>query len=367
MARLRSKSARDEAAEKATENTTQEGAEEQAPQTEENPVTVTEPEVEQTVDADTENTDAAQPAESGESGDEQAQAPAQAQVEGEGGEAPAEKSKDDLEAEFRAKCEEAVENSDESTGSVPEIFVAKVLDAYRALPSTASKSLVKNWLGEEMRQALIDTKINRARALSDINAKVQDASTRRSAAAPAKPSKSPNDVYLESCLALDLAKQFVPRPKDEELDDNFGEQYSQRYADLTAEGGEVQKYLTWLNAAEAERGDEPEVDQVVKNAAKLASGRAVGGRKSSTKRTGGSTGGPRRNVGAHIEEFLAQADPNAEYTVADVANYSSTEYGEDHPSPGAVAARLFPSSGKASTIQGFEQVPGVEPKKIRKI
>ena len=362
MARLRSKTTRDEAAEKAVD-TTQEGAEEQAPQTvEENDVTVTEPEVEQTDDA--EQTDSEATTESTESGDA-----TQAPAEGEAAEAPAEKSKDDLEAEFRAKCEEAVDNSDESTGSVPEIFVAAVLDAYRNLPSTASKSLVKNWLGEEMRQALIDVKINRARALSDINAKVQDASTRRSAAAPAKPSKSPNDVYLESCLALDLAKQFVPRPKDEELDDNFGEQYSQRYADLTAEGGEVQKYLTWLNATEAERGDEPEVDTVVKNAAKLASGRAVGGRKSSTKRAGGggSTGGPRRNVGTHIDEFLAQADPSAEYTVADVANFSSSEYGEDHPSPGAVAARLFPTTGKPSTISGFEQVPGVEPKKIRKI
>lgn len=344
--------------------TAQEGADEQAPETsnEESTVTVTEPEVEAPEAADVDNAETA-------TDSTNESAPAQADAAAESNEAPVEKSKDDLEAEFRQATEDAVELADTDTGSVPEIGVDKVLTAYRALPSTASKSAVKNWLGEEMRDALIAVKIGRARALADINTAVQDASMRRSAAAPAKPSKSAREVYLDHCLALDIAKQFVVRPSDEELGEGWNEEYHQRYADYVTDGGPVAQYLAWLAKSEAERGDEPEVDAVVKNAAKLASGRAVGARKSSGSRrsSGGTSSGVRRNVGAHIEEFLAQADPGQEYTIAEVANFNSSEYGEDHPSPGAVAARLTPAGGKASTIPGFEVVPNSEPKKIRKI
>lgn len=283
-------------------------------------------------------------------------------------EAPAEKTPDELHQEFVNAVETVVLEADDTTGAANEASLSKALIAYRALPSSNAKSKARNWVSDDMRVALIDRDIPRARALADISKAVTDATTRRSAAAPARPAKTETEQYIDRLITLNLAGQFVTPPK--ELDENWKERFDQAWADLfTGDDSPVEVYRAWLAKSEEERGDEPDVDQLVKDAAKIAAGRGVGGRKSSgpRKASAGGGSGKRGDVAKHIAEFLATVEVGTEHTVAEVSNFHSTEYQADGPSAGAVAARLFPAGDKPSTIPGFEFVEGSSPKKIRKI
>ena len=54
----------------------------------------------------------------------------------------------------------------------------------------------------------------------------------------------------------------------------------------------------------------------------------------------GTYTGPRRDVAAHIESAFADVPSGTFLTVAAIAGHSSDTYGDDHPSSGAVWARL---------------------------
>jgi len=43
-------------------------------------------------------------------------------------------------------------------------------------------------------------------------------------------------------------------------------------------------------------------------------------------------------------------------TVTEISKADSDEYGDDHPTTGAVSARLFPKSGKPQLPEGIEEV-----------
>lgn len=62
----------------------------------------------------------------------------------------------------------------------------------------------------------------------------------------------------------------------------------------------------------------------------------------------------RRDIGLHIEHVFASAEPGDFLTVAEIRRRPSPEYADSPPSGGAIAARLFPASGRMT-------VPGVSP------
>ncbi|MEU4066634.1 hypothetical protein AB0F25_30350 [Streptomyces wedmorensis] len=275
------------------------------------------------------------------------------------------KSADDLYADFQTAVTGAVERSDPQTGAVPEKDMADLLAAYKLLASTGrnSKSDGKTWIAEVMRKTLVDGNMPGATAYANINKAVNEASSRRTTTAAPKPTVSPTEAYVARYVSQALAAQFIPVP--EGLDDNWQQQYNE-VMDRESKG--VEAYKAWLAKPEAERGDEPEgLSQILKDAAKLGQGRAVGRKASGTRRTGGSTGGTRRDVKKHIEEFLESVESGTEHAVAAIAHFKSSEYPDGDASPGAVAARLFPTGGKDSNIQGFESVTDDGPRRIRKV
>ncbi|WP_329101716.1 DUF262 domain-containing protein [Micromonospora sp. NBC_01699] len=62
----------------------------------------------------------------------------------------------------------------------------------------------------------------------------------------------------------------------------------------------------------------------------------------------------RRDIAAHIVSAFAAVPPGAFLTVGEIRSHRSEEYGDEFPSAGAIAARLFPASGRCT-------VPDVEP------
>jgi hypothetical protein len=296
--------------------------------------------------------------------------------------AEAEKAKtpDEYFTEFKDIVTAAIENSDKTTGTVPDGEMSRVLDAYKALPNTAKKSDAKAWIADVMRETLMAKDMGGATAYANINKAVNEVGTRRASAAPARPQVSPTESYITRIAALALANKFTEQP--EGLDSNWVEQFNE-LMDKSTDGqsdktiNAYKAYLTehaaWAAKPEGERGDEPtepeNVSQVLKDAAKLGQGKSVGGRRTggTTRRTSGGGSGVRRDVKKHIEEFLDSVEVGSEHPVAAISNYKSSEYPEGDASPGAVAARLFPADGKPSTVTGFEQVSGAGTRKIRKL
>ena len=112
------------------------------------------------------------------------------------------------------------------------------------------------------------------------------------------------------------------------------------------------EYLEWVQNTAEDKGDEPEVNPLVKAAVKLSQGKAakVGGK------SGGSTySGERRDIAAHITEAFADQEVGTFLTVAEIRKFRSNEYGDSPPSAGAISARLFPGGdGSKNTVKGTE-------------
>lgn len=75
----------------------------------------------------------------------------------------------------------------------------------------------------------------------------------------------------------------------------------------------------------------------------------------------------RRSVARHISEWVASVPIGTEATIAQVAMFSSQEYGDDMPSPGAIISRCFPARPQSATlgIEGLECIPPSDGKPAR--
>lgn len=276
------------------------------------------------------------------------------------------KTPEELYQAFKDSLEHAFENADESTGTPAEIDSAAALKAFRELPNTQKKADAKAWLGEEMIKAMNADQIPRARTFMEVNRLVNEASARRAAATPSAPAKSPTELYIEQRLALDLAGNFLAAPK--ELD---SEKFQNDYAGLKQElTPQIQTYQTWLFNLDTEnRGDEPEVHDVIKQAAKIAAGKATrksgGARRASTD--GSTAGGPRGDVAKHIAEFLETVESGTDHPISAFAKFKSSQYPEGTASAGAISSRLFPKDGKPTNIPGVQPLADSTPKKVRKL
>lgn len=265
-------------------------------------------------------------------------------------EAPKAEAKEiDLTA-FEQAIEAAVtddEKRDTNTGELVPELIEPVNTAFRDLQGAKAKNKARAVLNEKMKGAMNALDMPLARSYMILSDNLSAAGGHaKSEKVPA----DPTEAYVQRVVGLVLASRLAQGHVPEGVDDGWKDKVQ---AVLDEAQPKAEAYLQWRNTADDERGDEPEVDSVVKAAVKLVEGKAakVGG---STRSSGGSTfDGPRRDIGEHIKSAFANVESGTFLTIAEIRKHRSEEYGDNPPSAGAIAARLTPKSGKC-TVEGIE-------------
>lgn len=231
---------------------------------------------------------------------------------------------------------------DTATGDLPEDEVAKVRAAYAALPVIQAKTKARQELDAAMRNALgKELNAAKAKAYMTLGTAIKAAGARESIA---KPQVDPTTAFVDKVCAIYLAPNLVKVPED--VADDWAARVQEKGEALKGEVNAYQQYLRardeWeANDKEGEEPAEPEVSDVVKQAARIARGRAAGGRRASGgAATGGGYTGPRRNVKAHIRQVFEDKPVGTFLKVAEICKAYSSEYGDQRPSQGAVTAAL---------------------------
>lgn len=239
-------------------------------------------------------------------------------------------------SEFESAVESAVAKRDESTGDLSVEALAPAVSAYRALDGIAAKNKAKTLLTDKMRDAMSSLDIQLARSYMVVQDNLSAGTTPKSERVPA----DPTEAYVQRTVGLDLARALLVRP--EGVTDDAEARAEKLYSEVYPL---AETYLAWSASDDESKGDEPDVPTFVKNAVKLAQGKAakVGG-----TRSGPSSTGERHDIGEHIRQAFENVASGTFLTIAEIRNAKSTEYGDNPPSAGAISARLFPSSGKCS-------------------
>lgn len=241
------------------------------------------------------------------------------------------------------------EGRDVSTGTLSEKDKSDTTKVYAALPGTRAKKAALAFLQEKMQEAMLKDEFGVARTYLEIHQAAQVSAPRETVTV------DPTEAHVAQVAALYMAPNLVTVPDD--VNENWRTLVKEKASALE---DDVVKYRAWLleNADKSadERSEAPKVDQIVVQAAKFATGRGVvtvrkpraAGAAATTPQvsTTGGYAGPRRNVEVHIRSAFEGKNPGDFLSIAEIAGHTSEEYGDDHPSSGAVAARLFPAKGK---------------------
>lgn len=242
---------------------------------------------------------------------------------------------------FEAAATAAVAEADTSTGTVPDAEVAKVVTEYRNLDGIKPKNKAKAHLNESMKDAMNADDLVKARAYLQLHESMTAGSGGGST--KEKAPADPTEAFVQRSATLALAT-YLLTPGE-----GVGEDWETKRDELVSSSqSQAEQYLAYVQDESEDKGDEPEVSPVVRNAVKLAVGKSakVGGRSG-----GGSFDGPRRDIGNHILSAFADQPIGTFLTVAEIRKHQSEEYGTDSPSAGAISARLFPASGKCSLVE----------------
>jgi hypothetical protein len=243
---------------------------------------------------------------------------------------------------FNTAVEAAVGQKDQSTGTLPTAAVESVKAEYRKLDGAKAKREAKQALADGMKAGMEAMDIQTVRAYDQLlrEAAVAGGTSKE------KPPADPTEAFVNLVVTLDLARTI-------EAPEGVAEDWESRKQELYAKlVPQLEQYRTWLAADESTRGDEPEVSDLVKQAVRLQQGRKSKGRSG----TGAAFTGTRGNTAAHIQEAFSDKESGTFLTIAEIVAFTSKEYGDRHPSPGAIQARLFPKSGKVP-----EELNGVTP------
>jgi hypothetical protein len=316
--------------------------------TEENTVTtVTEPDLTDTSDL----TDADLPAED-EASDTASVTTEGATVEPTADEAPEQAAEPEYTLDaFKEAVAAALPHQDPETGDLPESAVAPVQEQYRALPAKGGRPSAKAFLQSSMKDSINALQWINGKSYMQLAESMTAGSAAKAEKVPADPKAAFTERYQALLLALALVAEQAPEGVEaSEIDVP---------ADLLDSG---RAYVTWSESEAEDKGDAPESSAVVRNAVKIASGKAATGRKASTS-GGTSSGGSglRRDIAKHIDSAFEGLEAGAFLSIADIRKHKSDEYGDEQPSAGAISARLFPASGKStltSVTPGFGGAEG---------
>lgn len=240
---------------------------------------------------------------------------------------------------FEAAAKAAVAEADSSTGVIAPVEVEKVVTEYRALDGVKAKNKAKTFLNEGMKGAMNESNIVEARAYLQLSDSMTAGTPAKSEKAPA----DPTEAFVQKEATLRLAA-ILSTPGE-----GVAEDWESRVDTLVSESqSQAEQYLAYVTDESEDKGDEPEVPAVVRNAVKLALGKAA---KAGATRSGGTYTGERRDIGKHILEAFASVEEGGFLTVAEIRKFESEEYGKNPPSAGAISARLFPQSGKCTLVE----------------
>ncbi len=255
---------------------------------------------------------------------------------------------------------------DPSTGIISDALKAQIKDEYIKLPAgqgkDSARARVKDWANSLVEASIMSLEKERARTFFTVHAECLNAKGANAGGGITQKQVDPVEEHLERVVSLYLAPYLLADP-EAGLPDDFSDRVNTRVEELTEK---VTVYKAWLHGDAETRGDEPEVPAEVKAAGRVATGktnRSGGGRPRKAAGDGtqkASYSGPQRNVAAHVTEFFG-GEVGKTALLGAIAKFDSAEYGNgaDHPSGGAVTARIWPSDGqggyKPSSIPGVEQ------------
>lgn len=266
---------------------------------------------------------------------------------------------------FEKAAQAAVDSADPDRATITEEQVNLVKAAYTALPTGSTRNKARKWLDERMRAEIGEAHVVPARAFMTLEAEIRSAG---GSPTVARPPVDPTQEHVNRTTALFISANFaLPGP---DVKDDWSTQVAQLAQSLTGEVQTYRNYLAELATWEADTRPtevpegtpegtevdlkgaapaEPDVSEVVRNAARIARGRtSAAGRKPGPKASGTTTAsaaprvarsGERRDILAHIELFFKDKPVG---TFAKYGLIASTDLPGSPalPSSGAVSARV---------------------------
>lgn len=244
---------------------------------------------------------------------------------------------------FTEAVEKAVAEADADTGTVSEENLDHVSQAYRAVTGGIKyKNLAKNYVNDQMKAALPAGEYIKAVSYNEISDRLL---TTKSEPKPAAPKVDPREAFAERVAALEIAREVLVDTADDEVAD-----FEPIDTDLATR--EAVEYIEWTREDEETRGEAPEISPLAAAAVKLVQGKGLGKGRTASGAPRAPFTGTRRNVAAHIESAFASKASGEFLTVSEIVKHTSDEYGDDHPSSGAVSARLFGKTGVEGVTPG---------------
>lgn len=237
----------------------------------------------------------------------------------------------------------------DSTGDLTDEQVEVVREQYRLLPTTKDRNAAKKDLDEGMKSAMDDRDIVKARSYLQLKQSMTVASS--GGGGGTKAPADPTARWRQQLEIATLAYGELLAQRPEGITDEQVSEITNGTASLSEQ---VASYRAFLDSDD-ESAEKPEVDSRV-----TAAFRIVNGGRSKARASSGSTyTGERRDLNKHFAEAFASKASGDFMTIAQIRSFKSEEYGDDHPSAGAISARLFPSKGE-STVEGVRPGTGGE-------
>lgn len=244
-------------------------------------------------------------------------------------------------------------------GTLEDGTAQAVVTEYTSLPSTKAKNEARRFVNSQMKEKMLANDMKSARAAMYLEKQLDTAKPTKAPKAAPVP-VDPTQDFVDRVASVRLAYNLIANEVPSGVSDDWNKLVE---AKLAATAGQVTDYAAYLaNLASTPEGTEaptaPEVDAIVSGAFKLARTSTKGGRKAK-----GGTGvrnqtytGPRRQTQVHIEAAFANQPVGTFLKVSEISAATSAEYGDDHPSDGAISSRL--SSWLKS---GKRPLAGIEP------
>ena len=266
--------------------------------------------------------------------------------------------------EFLAAVETAVSDTearDATTGELPEVLIAPVNTAFRKLDGAKAKNKARKALNELMKQNMTDpTTLPLARSYMILADKLSAGPVGSGEGKAPRQPADPTEAFVQRVVGLRVALELATSNKPEGVSEDWTDKANSLYGEAL---GQASALLAWTNSEAEDKGDEPEASATARSAVKLAAGR--GGRAAGRPTATGD--GVRRDVAKHIVSAFADVAPGTFLSIAEIKKHESEEYKGVEVSAGAISARLFPASGKPSSVPGVEATIENNKKGARKV
>lgn len=232
---------------------------------------------------------------------------------------------------FQTTVTSVVDGRDLTTGELGTEPVSQVVSSFRELADTKQRNQAKNYLIDQAKTSMLamDGPLAKAYVL------LQEAVATPAAKPKSEPTPvDPTDARSIQLATLQLGYSLV------NVEDEISEGSRTKASELvgSVDPGQIDSYQEWLDQPSDTRGDAPSLPAFAIAAIKLANKK---GTKTSGGRGANSYSGPRRSIENHVNSAFDDQESGTFLKVAEIAGHTSAEYGDDHPSSGAVSAYLF--------------------------